>query len=99
MTNVGIGNLLNTAVTIWDRESKLEAAEVDVKFLSNAKLGDLPVEAVQLTHLKHLRDVKFHMSRVYFDKDPGSRCGPSASDGRSSRGKSLRSWKTTSTRS
>jgi hypothetical protein len=69
VTNVGIGNLLNTAVTIWDRESKLEAAEVDVKFFPNAKLGDLPVEAVQLTHLKPLRDVKFHMSRVYFDKE------------------------------
>jgi hypothetical protein len=69
VTNVGIGNLLNTAVTIWDRESKLEAAEVDVKFFPNAKLGELPVEAVQLTHLKPLRDVKFQMSRVYFDKE------------------------------
>jgi hypothetical protein len=69
VTNVGIGNLLNTAVTIWDRESKLEAAEVDVKFFPNAKLGDLPVEAVQLTHQKALRDVKFQMSRVYFDKE------------------------------
>ena len=69
VTNVGIGNLLKTAVTIWDRESKLEAAEVDVKFFPNAKIGDLPVEAVQLTHQKQLRDVKFQMSRVYFDKE------------------------------
>jgi len=69
VTNVGIGNLLNTALTVWERESRLEAAEVDVKFFPNAKLGDLPVEAVQLTHLKPLRDVKYHMSRVYFDKE------------------------------
>ena len=69
VTNVGIGNLLKTALTVWERESKLEAAEVDVKFFPNAKLGDLPVEAVQLTHRKPLRDVKFQMSRVYFDKE------------------------------
>ena len=40
-----------------------------MKFFPNAKLGDLPVEAVQLTHQKQLRDVKFQMSRVYFDKE------------------------------
>jgi hypothetical protein len=69
VTNVGIGNLLKTALTVWERESKLEAAEVDVQFFPNAKLGELPVEAVQLTHRKPLRDVKYHMSRVYFDKE------------------------------
>ena len=69
VTNVGIGNLLKTALTVWERESKLEAAEVDVLFFPNAKLGELPVEAVQLTHRKPLRDVKYHMSRVYFDKE------------------------------
>jgi hypothetical protein len=69
VTNVGIGNLLNTAMTVWERESKLEAADVDVKFFPNARLGELPVEAVQLTHRKQLRDVKYHLSRVYFDKE------------------------------
>jgi uncharacterized protein DUF1571 len=69
VTHVGIGNLLNTALAVWERESKLEAAEVDVKFFPKAKLGDLPVEAVQLTHRKPLREIKFHMTRVYFDKE------------------------------
>jgi len=69
VTNVGIANVLNTALTVWDRESKIETAQVDVKFFPKAKLGDVPCDAVQLTYEKPHPELKFHMVRVYFDKD------------------------------
>lgn len=69
VTHVGIGNLLNTALTVWERESRVEAAEIDVKFFPKAKLAGIPCEAVQLTYLKPHSDLKYHLVRVYFEKD------------------------------
>lgn len=69
VTEVGIANMINTAMKNWERDSKLEAAQADVKFFPNAKLGELPCEAIQLTHLKPHRDIKYHLTRIYFDKE------------------------------
>ena len=69
VSQVGIANVLNTALTVWDRESKVETAQVDVKFFPKAKLGDVACDAVQLTYLKPHPELKFQVVRVYFDKE------------------------------
>ena len=69
VTNVGIANLLETSIRDWEHESKVAGAEVDVLFFPNAKLKDLPCQAVQVKHLKKHGDLKYHMNRVYFDKE------------------------------
>jgi hypothetical protein len=75
VTHVGIANLLETTIRDWERESKVPGDEVDVQFFPNAKLRDavrqteIPCQAVQVTHLKQLRELKYHMNRIYFDKE------------------------------
>jgi outer membrane lipoprotein-sorting protein len=70
ITRVGISNMLETAYQIWETERKhSDPAAVDIKFFPNAKLGNSACKAVQITHLQPQRELKFHLSRVYFDKE------------------------------
>ncbi len=69
VTNVGIANLLETTIRAWEHDSKIASDEVDVQFFPNARLKDVPCEAVQVTYLKKRGDLKYHMNRVYFDKE------------------------------
>ena len=69
VTHVGIHNLLETTIHDWEKESKVAGDEVDVQFFPHAKLKELPCQAVQVIHLKKLGDLKYHMNRVYFDKE------------------------------
>jgi hypothetical protein len=59
--------MLETAFAIWEVDKKDPA--VDVKFFPNAKLGEQACQAVQITHPQPLREQKFHLSRIYFDKE------------------------------
>jgi hypothetical protein len=69
VTNVGIGNILEKSLKVWERESRLENAEIDLKFFPNAKLKEIPCEAVQLTYPQPRREYEFSLTRVYFDKE------------------------------
>jgi Protein of unknown function (DUF1571) len=70
LTRIGISNLLDTAHQIWDAEMKhSDPNSVDVKFFPNATLGKIPCEAVQITHAQQKKELRFHISRVYFDKE------------------------------
>jgi outer membrane lipoprotein-sorting protein len=70
ITKVGISNLLETAYQIWETEQKTAAPQdVEVKFFPNAKLGDILCQAVQITHKRPHRELRYSLSRVYFDKE------------------------------
>ncbi|MSR59566.1 MAG: DUF1571 domain-containing protein [Planctomycetaceae bacterium] len=70
ITRVGMANLLETNYKIWDAERKVDPATVDVKLFPDAKLADkTPCQALQITHAQPNRDVKFHISRIYFHKE------------------------------
>ena len=69
VTHVGIANLLKTATSTWERESKMQGIQPEVKFFPNAKLGDVPCQVVQVTQPKPHKDLKYYIGRVYFDKE------------------------------
>ena len=69
VTHVGIANLLETTIHDWEHESKVTGGEVDVQFFPHARQKDIPCQAVQVTHLKKLGELRYHMNRVYFDKE------------------------------
>jgi hypothetical protein len=69
VTHVGIANLLKTAIATWEHESKIEGIRPEVKFFPNAKIGDVPCQAWQITQLKPHKDLKYYIGRVYFDKE------------------------------
>lgn len=67
ITQAGISNLLETIIAQWEGESRF--GEIDVQFFRSAKLGDQPCVAVQCTHPTPRREFKFHMTRLYLDKE------------------------------
>lgn len=71
VTQAGIPNVLETAIATWEREAKLDAAEPDITFFPNARLkqGSVACQAVQVKYVKPLRELKYHIARVYFDKE------------------------------
>lgn len=69
VTHVGIANLLKTAISTWERENHIDGLQPDVKFFPNAKLGDVACQVVQVTEPKPHKELKYHIGRVYFDKE------------------------------
>lgn len=71
VTQAGIPNILETAIGTWEHEAKLDVAEPDIKFFPNARLkqGGVACQAVQVTYGKPVRELKYHIARVYFDKE------------------------------
>jgi hypothetical protein len=67
ITQAGLYNLVAKVAEQWRSESRF--GEVDVKTFPNAKLGDLPCIAIQTTHPQPRREFKFHMTRLYLDRD------------------------------
>jgi hypothetical protein len=67
ITQAGISNLLETVVAQWEAEARF--GEIDVQFFRNAKLGDIPCVAIQSSHPTPRREFKFHMTRLYLDKE------------------------------
>ncbi len=67
ITQAGLYNLVATVADQWRSESRF--GEVEVKTFPNAKLGDVPCIAVQTTHPQPRREFKFHMTRLYLERD------------------------------
>lgn len=69
ITQLGIANLLETTIADWEHDAKVEGDDVEVQFFPNAKLDGIPCQAIQVKHNKKLSELKYHMNRIYFDKE------------------------------
>lgn len=68
ITKVGISHMLETVISQWEQETKY--GEVEVKFYPDATLegGKVPCLAFETSHPQKRREFKFHLTRMYFDK-------------------------------
>jgi hypothetical protein len=69
VTHVGIANMLEETIKEWEHDLKVAGDDVDVQFYPNAKVKGVPCQAIQVTHLKKLKDIKYSKNRIYFDKE------------------------------
>lgn len=87
VTEIGIAKMLETTIRQWEHELQVPGDEVDVQFFPNAKVKGVPCQAIQVTHLKQLRELEYSRNRIYFDRETklpirGERYGwPSRSGG------------------
>ena len=68
VTQVGIANMLEMTIQGWEHDLQVPGDEVDVQFFPNAKEKGVPCEAIQVTHQKRLKELKYYRNRIYFDK-------------------------------
>ncbi len=66
ITMLGMSPMLDTIIKQWEAESQY--GEIDVKFYPEAKLGQIACEVIESTHPQPRRQFRFHITRLYFDK-------------------------------
>lgn len=66
ITQVGLKNMTDKVINQWESETKY--GEATVKYYNSAKLGDVECMAIECTHPQPRRQFRYHMTRVYVDK-------------------------------
>jgi hypothetical protein len=69
ITHIGLANLLEGIIRQWEAELKLEG--VEVLYYTDAKLRGMQCKVIEATHPRPGPDVRFHRTRLYFDKQSG----------------------------
>jgi hypothetical protein len=69
ITEIGLRNMIGAIITRWEEESRY--GECDVKYYQNATLNERECLAIECTHPRPRRQFKFHISRLYLDKETG----------------------------
>jgi hypothetical protein len=67
ITDVGIAKIAEKSQTIWEAEKKADPGNVEVRFLSD-KVGATECEVIEVTRKRQSPAFKYHLTRVYFDK-------------------------------
>ena len=71
INEIGMANMLDTALAIWEREKGIAPANVDVLFSAPTRVGSIECEQIQITHKQQLSELKFHLTRVSFELKTG----------------------------
>ena len=67
ITDAGLRNLLRFMIDRWEEESRY--GECEVKYYPNAKLNDAECLVIECKHPKPRRQFKFHISRLFIDRE------------------------------
>lgn len=70
VTMIGMRKMLDRIIDQWEAEGKF--GETTVKYFPNAKLGtDVGCKVIESSHPQPRKQFKFHMTRLYIDKQSG----------------------------
>jgi len=69
ITKAGIQRTIESQIAIW--ESELKYGEVSVKYLQDAKIGDLSCRVVESSHPEPRRQFAFQKTRLWIDVKSG----------------------------
>ena len=71
ITEIGMEKMLDSLLAIWEREKQIEPANLEVKFVSSAMVGLAECEEIKVTQRQRLAGLKFHVTRLSFEKETG----------------------------
>ena len=71
ITEIGMAKMLDTVMAIWEREKDIAPANVEVLLSGPGNLGSNEREEIQITHKERLEGLKFHRTRVSFERETG----------------------------
>jgi outer membrane lipoprotein-sorting protein len=66
ITMIGVGKMLEQIVAQWEEEKKY--GEIDVKYYTDVKLGNVVCDVIESSHPQPRRQFKFQKTRLYLDK-------------------------------
>lgn len=68
ITEVGMCKLVDRAVQIWEEAARKHPKGIKMTVAHDGKVGTTPCDVIQIVNTDKSRDLKFHIGRVYFDK-------------------------------
>ena len=71
VTAIGMANLLDATLAIWERESHLSASRAEVIISGQGMTGSSVCDLIQIPHPQRLDGLKFHRTRLSFEKATG----------------------------
>lgn len=71
ITEIGMAKMLDATLAIWEREKDISPTNVEVTFSSPVRLGTTDCEEIRIMHEKPLVGLKFHITRLSFDRKTG----------------------------
>jgi len=69
VTDLGIANLVDISLAIWERESKLPGVRAVVTITPNSRHGDRDCCEVMVTHHQRDPQIEYQKSHLYFDNE------------------------------
>ena len=67
ITDIGLRNMLKMIIGRWEDEAKY--GECEVQYYPQAKLNQRECLVIECTHPRPRKQFKFHISRLYIDKE------------------------------
>jgi hypothetical protein len=67
ITEFGMENLVNGAITQWEKEAQFAASETEARFYPKAKLDTMECQMIETRHPQRRRQFPFYMTRLYID--------------------------------
>jgi len=71
VTYLGIANVIDMVRAAWEKEAKLDGVRPVVEINSDAWLGEITCQQLQVIHQQQHSDIEFQITRLYFDKETG----------------------------
>jgi hypothetical protein len=68
ITDAGLAKMVDILLAIWEQEKDIDADQVDVKFLADETVGGVECDGVEVTHPQKVPGLKFHSTRVFFNR-------------------------------
>lgn len=69
ITDIGIAKIVDKSIAIWEGERKADPGNVAVRFLSNAKVGAVPCDEIEVVRKHQQPEFQFSLTRVFFAKE------------------------------
>ncbi len=69
VTHLGMANVIETVLTAWDREAKLNGIRPLVEIVPDVRLGEVPCRELRVTHPQPHPELEFHLTRVFFEQE------------------------------
>lgn len=71
ITEIGMAKMLDTVIAIWELEKDIAPANVEVLLSPAKNLSSNEREEIQITHRERLDGLKFHRTRLSFERATG----------------------------
>lgn len=66
ITDIGVAKIVDKSLVTWQAEKKADPKNIEVRIYSQAKIGAIPCEMIEVSRKQKMPEFNFSLTRVYF---------------------------------